>query len=377
MYTIVGISPVFRTIFVEVTLREFYLVSIVALLMLAPVERNSYVHTPPPPVDVSDVSEAAEDGIDVLTYNAFMRPLPVSLGDANFCRSLRIGDVLESKAGDYDIIAFTETFDLRSTQALRHKLRESYPFQVLRKPLREGFETNGGLSLFSKFPIEHWTSKRFDDCSGTFNDCLAAKGFIHALVRVSGEVKFNVIATHLNSGRSQGSREARSTQLDQIREYAAQNTDISEWPTLLMGDLNVDGLRYDLSHPLASEYQEMLAKLSPECSDPSSCDDGPVDAIRAHLGPWAHDEEATRAVNTYNCASHGLDACEDVSQPAYFSQRQRLDYVIDMGAPREKPHRRLELREAEHRFMKDDTCGTTFLSDHAAIEASFDIRYGG
>ena len=358
-------------------MREFYLVSIVALLVFAPVERNSEVHFPPQRFDLPDAAEAAEDGIDVLAYNAFMRPLPVGLGDDNFCRSLQIGDWLDNATADYDLVAFTETFDLRSTQVLRHKLRKSYPYQVLRKPLREGLETNGGLSLFSKFPIENWTSKRFDDCSGTFNDCLAAKGFVHALIRVSDDVKFNVIATHLNSGGSQGSQQARSTQLAQIREYISDNTDIDQWPTLLMGDLNVDGLRYDRDHPMATEYDEMMSTLTAACGPDEDCSDGPVDAIREHLGPWSFDEEATRAVNTYNCANHGLESCSDVSQPEFFSSRQRLDYVIDLGTPTAAPHRRLELKDAAHRSMRDDSCDTTFLSDHAAIEASYEIRFDG
>ncbi|MGM0556169.1 MAG: endonuclease/exonuclease/phosphatase family protein [Myxococcota bacterium] len=359
-------------------MREFYLFSIVALLVFAPAEQNSQVYFPPAKSSVTDVTRAAQDGIDVLAYNAFMRPLPVGLGDDNFCRSLRIGDTLESDGGEYDLIAFTETFDLRATQVLRHKLEESYPYQVLRKPLREGLETNGGLSLFSKFPIENWTSKRFDDCSGTFNDCMAAKGFIHALVRVSEDVKFNVIATHLNSGGSQGSQDARSTQLDQIRGYLDQNTDIENWPTLLMGDLNVDGLHYDRSTPSADEYDRMMTKLGSICGDSGApCARFPMDTAREVLGPWAPEEVDTRAVNTYNCANHGLDDCADAGQPAHVDRRQRLDYVISMGPPSSAPDRTLELRSASHRPMKDNSCDTTFLSDHAAIEASFDVKFGG
>jgi exonuclease III len=358
-------------------LREFYLFSLVALLIFAPAEKNSRVYYPPADSSAPNVTHAAQDGIDVLAYNAFMRPLPVGLGDDNFCRSLRIGDVLGEDGGEYDLIAFTETFDLRATQVLRHKLRESYPYQVLRKPLREGLETNGGLSIFSKFPIENWTSKRFDDCSGTFNDCLAAKGFIHALVRVSDDVKFNVIATHLNSGGSSGSQQARATQIDQIRAYLDENTDIEDWPTLLMGDLNVDGLHYDRTNSLAREYDRMMTRLGSTCAeDGGLCDRFPMDTVRQVLGPWPHEEQATRDINTYNCASHGLEDCADVGQPAYSEMRQRLDYVISMGPPRSAPHRTLKLRDAEHRPMKDDSCQTTFLSDHAAIEASFDVEFG-
>src|SRR5690554_7423752 len=230
------------------------------------------------------VAEAAAVGapsyarIRALTYNIFMRPAPASWRDQNSCRAQRMARYLRDEFEPRDIIVLTETFEAASTQLLADATRERYPHQVLSQPPARGLSVNGGVSILSPHPIEAWSATAFDSCYGDWNDCLATKGFVWARLRISDSLKLNVLATHLNSGGGPEPRATRRNQLTQIRDFLENDPSFARWPTVLMGDLNINGLRWEARHPKdgnLSEYAETMKFLGNTCvsaeADASDC----------------------------------------------------------------------------------------------------------
>src|SRR5690554_6478024 len=324
----------------------------------SPPERPT-TEAPPPPAD----APPAFAKIRALTYNIFMRPAPVNWRDRNACRARRIADYFNDDAHAHDIVVLTESFESASTQLLAKSTEQTYPHQILSQPPARGLSINGGVSILSPHPIEEWEAVAFEQCHGKWNDCLATKGFVWARIRVSTSLKFNVLATHLNSGGGAGARASRRAQLAQIRAFLTSHPSIARWPTLLMGDLNINGLRWEEPTPGAdrlSEYADAMLFLAGACTH---CDALPVDTYRAAQAPWRYDEPQTRAANTYNCVDESLQPCKSPNAAEHWKRRLRLDYIMDFGAPRDAPSLETRTLASATLEMADDTCGTHYLSD--------------
>lgn len=367
-------------------MREFGIASIVLLLALSsisgPAERQTHILSDS--VDIAaDSSRPIHERLRVMSYNAFLRPAPVSWGDKSECRAERIAERLSDQPIPRDIIVFNETFDKEATHRLAELAEERFPFQALGLPEARGLRTNGGLSILSRYPIEKWSAKRFSRCSGEFNDCLATKGILWALVRVSRDLKVNIVATHMNSGRRDSARGARKHQLEEVREFLDTQHEVRRWPTLLMGDLNINGLRYEPRHEGSNElteYAQAMARLGNSCATCetaacyATCDPFPVDAFKKYMGGWGFEPASTRQVNTHNCLAQVMEPCTSPNDDANWESRSRLDYVMHFGPPKLSPNLKVKVTNAASRPYRDDTCGTNFLSDHKAVEATIEFE---
>jgi endonuclease/exonuclease/phosphatase family metal-dependent hydrolase len=367
-------------------MREFGIASIVMLLALSSV---SDPETNPPQPDAHRIEAVADGSVEVhenlrlLTYNAFLRPPPVSWGDKNQCRARRIAAHLADEPIPRDIIALNETFDREHVSQLGEALEERFPHQILALPAAKGFRINGGLSLLSRYPIEFWQAHRFERCSGEFNDCLASKGFLWALVRVSEHLKVNVIVTHMNSGPNESAQASRRAQLQQIKGFMDSEQVFERWPTLLMGDLNVNGLRWrprDPSTQELTEYARAMGELGNTCAECetascfAACTPFPVDTFRRHAGPWLFDAPGTRQANTHNCKSQSLAPCNNLNDAENWQSRLRIDYIMHFGAPELLEDMSVQTLNSSSLDFKDNACGTSYLSDHQGIEATIEIR---
>jgi endonuclease/exonuclease/phosphatase family metal-dependent hydrolase len=314
----------------------------------------------------------------VMAYNVFLRPDPVGWGDENTCRARQIGKALSEQP--LDIVVLNETFSAPDVASLANQTAGTYPYRLLQKPRGQGLKTSGGLTLLSRYPIDRYSTHAFHDCGGAFRDCLATKGFLHAVVDVSDDLNVNVVATHLDAGHRDRDRAARRSQLRQIRQYLSRRPIFDEWPTLLLGDLNVDGLNPDAGRD--SEYNGMLATLGNTCAScdgpdcQSQCTPTPFDVYRrAHRG-WDVAAHTTRHAHTTNCSVIGFDTCRSPNEDRYWHKRRRLDYILSFGAPSQRPNLETHVRQAAHPSFRDDTCGTTYLSDHRAVAAEILVGPG-
>lgn len=334
------------------------------------------------------LSTRAPTQVRALTYNVFLRPPPVNWADRNDCRARALGASLAEDAIARDVLVFNESFEQDAVAALANSLRERYPHQLLSQPPASGLRINGGVSLLSPHPIEQWRAVAFDDCVGKWNDCLANKGFVWALLDLGGDLKLNVLATHLNSGGGYKARRVRRQQLTQIHDFMRAQPSISRWPTLLMGDLNINGLRWAVRPPdtdKLTEYARAMALLGNTCQAcedeqcRATCNPHPSDTFRAQHGPWPFDAPGTRAANTYLCLYETLQPCASPDADDAWRTRQRIDYILDFGPPKDaRPASwALHLEDVRTLDFVSDACDTNYLSDHRALEASFHVHRAG
>lgn len=313
------------------------------------------------PVVDAGAAPATLDGarLHVLTYNVFVRPEPVSFGDETTCRSGRIGAWLAEES-HADIVVLTETFLAPDVKLLTHNAAGRFPHQLVGLPKSDDLlGVSGGLSILSRYPIEQHRVEVFDECSGAFDDCLATKGVLSAVVRIDDDRRVNVVATHLDAGRGAGDREARRAQLRQVRAHMDRWVD-PRLPTILMGDFNVDGL--PVGHAMqGEEYDEMLGTLARAATPP-------VDAVRETAPRWSLDPLVTRLYNTLNCET--TIWCDEDSPNERAERRRRLDYVFWYDSPAHTGN----VVAAEHLPMADSSCGGRWLSDHKAVRATIELE---
>lgn len=315
----------------------------------------------------------------LMTYNVFLRPNPVGWGDATECRGRQIGAMLDRRAELLDVVALNETFARPALDNLLQALGDELPYRILRQPEATFPHVNGGLTLLSRHPIEAYAARTFDTCHGA--DCFAEKGFVHAIVKPSPTSKLNVVATHLDAGEERDDRRARRRQMEDIHTYLEASSAVERWPTVLLGDMNVDGLAEPRGAEAPSfrttEYRQMLGQLELSYDDCSAsrrgtCHRAPVDVFRRARGSWSWRESDTRAVNTRNCPAHSLGDCRDPVGRPDWKKRKRLDYIFAFDSPTSA--RRVDVRRARHLPVESDACDTTYLSDHRAISADLRLR---
>lgn len=315
-----------------------------------------------PRVQVAAAAVPAVDAdlarIELLTYNVFVRPQPISFGDETTCRSQRIGEWLAQESGS-DIVVLTETFLSDDVELLSKSAVERFPHQALSLPEPETVAgISGGLSILSRWPIEEVNTEAFEACSGTFSDCLATKGIVHAVVRIAEDLRVNVLATHLDAGRFDGDAAARHSQLRQMVRFAKEHVDLT-LPTFVMGDFNVNGF----PGATATQYPEMLETLGKISGS------APVDAVRSLAPIWSAESMLGRLFNTMNCSTTIWCGDDSPNFDAMAERRKRLDYVFLVDDLRQ----RTRVVEAEHLEMEDGTCGGRWLSDHKAVRAAVEI----
>ncbi|MFB6264892.1 MAG: hypothetical protein ABEL76_14915 [Bradymonadaceae bacterium] len=328
------------------------------------------------PVDRRAVDRTGgQRALQVLSYNVFLRPPPVGWGDDTTCRARAIGEQLVRRADRPTVVALNESFASGPFRTLLAGLDSKFPHRIRRRPRHSPVTTNGGLSLLSTEPIERFRTRTFDACNGT--DCLADKGFVHAQIRLGPGTKINIVATHLDAGGQPADRRARARQLRSIRRYLSTNAIFGRWPTVLTGDLNVDGLRHPVgSAPPSretSEYTRMLTALAGWCpGSRAPCASRPTDAYRRTRPPWPFDERGTRGVGTHP----GLEPTPPHSHAharSDWRQRRRLDYVLAFDRPSRSHGLGLHVSRSRHLSFHDDRCGHTRLSDHRAVTA--EVRF--
>lgn len=273
--------------------------------------------------------EQAPSSLELLSYNVFLRPESISTRDHTRCRGNRIGEVLAVM--DADIVALQESWQREAVTSLVDRSGEALPYRVLSKPRAAFFKNvSGGLSILSRWPIEDVRTLRFDTCHG--EDCLATKGAIHAVIRVTGTSRINVVNTHLDAGDANGDRRARARQIEQLRDFVA-DIDRNTGPVVLLGDFNVDGIA---AH---EEFGDLLTQ------------------IRVN-----HDFDVGKS--TLNCETNVSCGQSRI--------REQIDFVFTPTG-----ESRLFRYDTRHLPLRTTACGpdVDYLSDHRAVSTTYDAFF--
>lgn len=231
-------------------------------------------------------AQQAPQQLKILSWNIQLLPRSFSV----FSKALRKKQKLRTpwviehcQQGDYDVIVFQEVFDKPLAKKLQKELLATYPYQV--KPLQKaGRLTSSGILIVSKCPIELVGAVVYP--KGAHEDAWAAKGCTLVQLR-QGKNSVYIAGTHLQAGRSEAAKAARTIQYKAIKTLLEECTNDS-LPIVLAGDLNTP--KKD-----KKAYPEMLSTLDMQ--------DEPLDEIR----PYTIDNQ-----NTWNLGS----------------KNKQLDYIL-------------------------------------------------
>lgn len=138
------------------------------------------------------------------------------------------------KLNDFELVLIQEDF------WYPHQLRANlkHPFQSMAHKIYLKF--NDGLSLFASFPIQLVKRVGWQNCHGSIlggSDCLANKGFIHAIKKVGPNQNIHIYNIHLDAGRFYRDSLSRHHQLNQLKEYIEKNS--KDQAVIIGGDFNL------------------------------------------------------------------------------------------------------------------------------------------
>ncbi len=172
----------------------------------------------------------AQDSLKILTWNIQMLPsFAKSNGKAKRARAI----VNQLNQKNNELIVFQELFHKRSRRIVTDGLSALYPHhtQVLNKRFLS-LKANGGVMIFSKYPIRQVHQIRFKDRTGF--DRLARKGAMLAEVEVKGK-PIQVIGTHMQAF---GTQEILYSQYQQLSKELLEPHCKDGVPQLICGDFN-------------------------------------------------------------------------------------------------------------------------------------------
>ncbi|MEM7039918.1 MAG: T9SS type A sorting domain-containing protein, partial [Bacteroidota bacterium] len=159
-----------------------------------------------------------------------------------------------------DVVVFQEAFDpFPRSQELVPGM-EAQGFIYNSGILNDYLPFNGGVIIFSRFPIEATDEYDFLLCGPNSGDCFANKGVMYAKVNKLGKA-YHIFGTHMDAGGATEDLVAKNLQFAEMRDFiAAQNIPSGE-PALYGGDFNVSPLHGDNLFP------NMLDSLDPLIPD--------------------------------------------------------------------------------------------------------------
>ena len=151
-----------------------------------------------------DLSHACAIELRVITYNVFLRAPAWLFRNDHDTRTAHIPAALT----DHDVIVLQEAFSNTHRDRITAALAATHPHRTMPLGGDDWRSFNGGVYLFSRWPIEHTDFLVFSECSGP--DCLVKKGATYARVATPAGPA-HVFGLHLQAERA--ASEIRAAQL--------------------------------------------------------------------------------------------------------------------------------------------------------------------
>ncbi|RYX82159.1 hypothetical protein EON83_20800 [bacterium] len=193
------------------------------------------------------VANSSDRMLNVLSYNTYMRPTTLFINGQSIRRQKMMPELTGS---GYDVILFSEMFDDDIRNQTINSLRGEFPYHTNVVGRDSGVNQDGGVILFSRWPIATQDQRTFGDaCSGS--DCMADKGVIYAAIS-KGNQTYHVFGTHTQADKGAADRAARRRQMQIMKAFIDSKNIPRTQPVLIAGDLNVDMTRSQ------AEYVDML-----------------------------------------------------------------------------------------------------------------------
>lgn len=275
-------------------------------------------------IDSADFSNP--NVINYLCYNIQMLPFGfVGMPDADIR-----GDLLPAELSpNLDAVSFAEAFDpLPRTNNLEPAMAAAgFPYSTT--ILNDYAPFNGGIMIFSRWPIVATDEMDFSLCGAAAQDCFANKGVKYAAINKLGKI-YHLFGTHMDAGSGADDIEAKNSQMGEIRDFiSAQNIPQHE-AVLFGGDFNVSPLSGD---SLYHNFHDSIDPLVPQnigykCSTMDTITGKIIDHVwtdRIHLMPLT----ATNENLTFRSVDESLWDLSDFSD--HRASLGRFEYP-DLGA---------------------------------------------
>ncbi|MCF8460996.1 MAG: T9SS type A sorting domain-containing protein [Flavobacteriales bacterium] len=211
-----------------------------------------------PVYEISEADFLDPNVLNVMYYNVQM----ISFGVSGMAQASERGALLPAQISEYqDVVSFSEAFDdgPREDDLIPAMVAAGFPYrtEILNQP--SGiipFPVNGGVIIFSRWPIEAEDEIDYAECGQAAQDCLANKGVKYARVNKLGKI-YHVFGTHMDAGGGADDIHARRTQMAEIRNFIADLNLPENEPVIFGGDFNTNPVDGD------NDYQAFLDTMSP------------------------------------------------------------------------------------------------------------------
>lgn len=196
--------------------------------------------------------------LNIMYYNIQM----ISFGVSGMAQASERGALLPTQISEYqDVVAFCEAFDdgPRENDLIPAMMAAGFPYrtEILNEPTGFlPFPVNGGVIIFSRWPIETEDEIKYAECGQAAQDCLASKGVKYARINKLGKT-YHVFGTHMDAGGGADDIYARRTQMAEIREFIANLNLPENEPVIFGGDFNTDPVDGD------NDYRAFLDTMNP------------------------------------------------------------------------------------------------------------------
>jgi endonuclease/exonuclease/phosphatase family metal-dependent hydrolase len=197
------------------------------------------------------LSSQSQDSLKLLSWNIQMLPRGLGKGKAKRAKAI----VEELRKTNHDVVVFQELFYARSRKILSRGLKETFPHQtpVLNKKIFS-FKLNGGVMIFSKYPITGIKEICYTSKSGP--DRLSRKGALLAELAIK-EKSIQVVGTHLQAF---GKKEIMYAQYQQLFDELLKPTERACIPQIICGDFNtLKKIPETLPTDLPANFEERIA----------------------------------------------------------------------------------------------------------------------
>lgn len=200
--------------------------------------------------------------LNVMTYNVQMLPFAVSgLPDAE----LRADEIPSHISPYQDVVIVEEAFDETSREEHLVPAMAAVGFTYNSGILNDTsslIPNNGGVIIFSRWPIDTIAEIKYSACGPNSSDCLSQKGMKYAAITKLGN-KYHVFGTHMDAGSDSADVAAKNIQMGEIRQFI-ESRNIPEYEAVVWGgDFNVSPISGDR---LYLNYIDSLAPVIPDHS---------------------------------------------------------------------------------------------------------------
>lgn len=205
--------------------------------------------------------------MNAMFYNIQM----ISFGVSGMPQADDRGDLFPAQISPYqDVVMYAEAFDDSPREDHLIPAMEAAGFPYRTEILNEPggiipFPVNGGVIIFSRWPIEAEDEIDFAECGQAASDCLSNKGVKYAKVNKLGK-PYHIFGTHMDAGSNADDIYARRTQMAEMRDFIADLNIPDGEPVIFGGDFNTDPIDSD------NDYQAFLDTMNP--------------VVPQHIGYW-------------------------------------------------------------------------------------------